>query len=108
MNGGKAPAHLIIQFMGTPPRSDFPARSNKALDLGRSFTKRCCSRCIRDFSRCRSIDFMVWIILTTEDTESTEENRVTSSALSVSSVVKTLQNVARQILVLHDIRQHLA
>src|SRR5439155_27077906 len=44
--------------MGTPPSSDLRARSNNALDLGRSSTKRLCSRCMRDCRRLRSIVFM--------------------------------------------------
>src|SRR5271169_2739738 len=53
-NGGNAPAHFTIQFIGTPASSDFRARSNSALDLGRSSTYFFCSRTIKEESRLRS------------------------------------------------------
>jgi hypothetical protein len=40
--------------MGTPESNDFLPRSKRAFDFGRSFTKRFCSRCIRDWRRVRS------------------------------------------------------
>ena len=53
--GGNAPAHFTIQFMGTPLNKELRARSNKALDLGRSSTNRFCSRCRREWRRGRSM-----------------------------------------------------
>ena len=53
--GGKAPAHLTIQFMGTPPSSDFRARSKRAADLGRSEMNFFCSDCIKEERRSRLI-----------------------------------------------------
>src|SRR5437660_5459989 len=58
-NGGKAPAHLTIQFIGTPASNDLRARSNSAFDFGCSSTNFFCSRCIRDCRRERSIAFIV-------------------------------------------------
>src|SRR5215469_4889586 len=53
--GGKAPAHLTIQFMGTPPSSDFRERSKRAADLGRSEMNFFCSDCIKEERRSRLI-----------------------------------------------------
>src|SRR5947209_12850899 len=55
---GERPRPLCHPVHGTPPSSDLRARSNNALDLGRSSTKRFCSRCMRDCRRLRSIVFM--------------------------------------------------
>src|SRR5271169_1518322 len=57
-NGGNAPAHFTIQFMGTPASSDLRALSNSAFDFGRSSTNFFCSRCMRDCRRARSMVFM--------------------------------------------------
>src|ERR1700722_7549961 len=39
--------------MGTPPRSDLPARAKRALDLGWAVENFSCSDCIKDFRRSR-------------------------------------------------------
>ena len=45
----------FAQFMGTPARSDLPARSNSALDFGRLSAKSFCSRCMSELRRLRSM-----------------------------------------------------
>src|SRR3972149_4850599 len=51
---GNGPAHLAIQFMGTPPGSERRARSWSARDRGCPATKRRSSRAIRSGRRERS------------------------------------------------------
>jgi hypothetical protein len=53
---GNGPAHLTIQFMGTPSRSERWARSWSAADRGWSATKRVVSASIRSVRRERSRD----------------------------------------------------
>src|ERR1700733_4393576 len=101
--------------MGTPASSDFRARSNSAFDFGRSSTNYFCSRCIRDDRRERSVLFMAGGIKDKpRKTQRTQRNTEDSSTISsVSPCVLCggkilLKNVSRQILVLHNVRQHLA
>src|SRR5437879_1577324 len=96
--------------MGTPASSDFPERSNKALDLGRSSTKRFCSRCISAVSKVRLSDSM-------GELGSRKNNKPCGRGATrprphgyfqVSKWEKALQNVPAQILILNNISQHLA
>ena len=93
--------------MGTPPSNDLPARSNKSFGLGALVDEALLLALHEGLQALAVNGFHVPTILTTEDTKDTEKN-LAISVSPVSSVVKALQNVPRQILVFHDVGQHLA